>query len=577
MGLSMCAFGQSAKLKVSILDFAGDEVPKKVLNACFQKLETSMIASNRFVVIAKDKREKILEEMKFQTSSGACDDAQCAVEIGKMVGADHLMFGEIIDLGGLYQINIKIVDMESAEVSQKVTREVTGNVGKLLDEIGDASREIVRRIATSGQTQYTTTSQQGGLAADVEKTYGNLDITTEPAGANILLDGVNQDITPNLIERIESGPHNLVLVYPGYETLQKRVMVEDGKTITISEYLIPKTGSLSILSNPIGSTVYLDESLKGKTPLDINELLVKDYMIRLELEDYETVESRITVQYNQNTTQKYDLNPLPGILSIISFPPEVKVNVRSKRFVTNQSGMVSVTLPVGRHTIQLTKKGYEPTEKVIRISANDNQTLDVSLTKIPAGVSSNPDMGFLSVNTSTRDAKVKISKTKGTQLLPLEYFELKYGDYALKASAKGYESKKLNVNIEKQKTSKLEINLNPKLRNKAFKYSAIFPGGGQFYAGSKTKGFIFSMTAIGMGALLIEGVPSYFNEKRWLDEYQENYQLASTAEDIDATWQIYNQQVSTVNNAQTKLMIVSSTLISAWLSNIIDAYFFSGL
>jgi len=80
-----------------------------------------------------------------------------------------------------------------------------------------------------------------------------------------------------------------------------------------------------------------------------------------------------------------------------------------------------------------------------------------------------------------------------------------------------------------------------------------------------------------MGAILIEGVPSYYNENRWLDEYQENYQLASTADEIDATWQIYNQQVTTVNNAQTKLMIVSGTLISAWLSNMIDAYFFSGL
>jgi hypothetical protein len=225
----------------------------------------------------------------------------------------------------------------------------------------------------------------------------------------------------------------------------------------------------------------------------------------------------------------------------------------------------------------LTKKGYEPTEKTVTITANDNQTLDISLTKIPAGVSSNPNMGFLTVNSFNHNAKVKISKVKATQSLPLEYFELKYGKYQLKAFAKGFESEKLSVNIERQKTAKIDITLTPKNRGKAFKYSALFPGGGQYYAGSKTKGLIFSITALSMGAILIEGVPSYYNENRWLDEYQENYQLASTADEIDATWQIYNQQVTTVNNAQTKLMIVSGTLISAWLSNMIDAYFFSGL
>ena len=97
-------------------------------------------------------------------------------------------------------------------------------------------------------------------------------------------------------------------------------MVEDGKTLPISEYLVPKTGSLSILSDPIGATVYLDNFVKGQTPLDIPELPVKDYMIRLELKDYQMLERRITVQYAENTTQKYTLVPLPGKLNLFTSP-----------------------------------------------------------------------------------------------------------------------------------------------------------------------------------------------------------------------------------------------------------------
>ena len=89
-------FPQDGKLAVSILDFTGEDVSDKVLRACYQKLETSLIESNRFTVIAKNQREQILEEMKFQ-SSGICDEA-CAVEIGQLVGSDALPIDQQLTL-----------------------------------------------------------------------------------------------------------------------------------------------------------------------------------------------------------------------------------------------------------------------------------------------------------------------------------------------------------------------------------------------------------------------------------------------------------------------------------------------
>ena len=86
-----------AQLAVSILDFKGEDVEDKVLRACYNQLEESLIESNRFTVIDKSQRDEILDEQKFQ-NSGMCDD-ECAVEIGQLVGAEYLMLGEIIGLG----------------------------------------------------------------------------------------------------------------------------------------------------------------------------------------------------------------------------------------------------------------------------------------------------------------------------------------------------------------------------------------------------------------------------------------------------------------------------------------------
>ena len=48
---------QDGKFAVSILDFSGEDVEEKVLRACYEQLETSLIKSNRFSVIEKNKRD----------------------------------------------------------------------------------------------------------------------------------------------------------------------------------------------------------------------------------------------------------------------------------------------------------------------------------------------------------------------------------------------------------------------------------------------------------------------------------------------------------------------------------------
>jgi len=561
-----------AQLSVSILDFKGQDVEEKVLKACYNQLEESLIESNRFRVIEKREREELLKEAKWQ-NSGMCDEA-CAVEIGKNIGAKYLMIGEIIGFADLYQINIKIIDIKTGQVVEKVTNQVIGGMAVLLNGMEDASRDIVRKIASVSAPQQIM--QQSGETMIIEKTYGSVDIISDPQGADILVDLVEYGVTPKTIEKIETGSHNLILNYPGYERLQKRIMVEQEKTISISEYLVPKVGSLSILTEPSGANVYIDNIIKGQAPLDLMNLPVRDYIIRLELKDYQIIERRISVQYGENTTQKFDLEPLPGKLSLFTTPSMAKININGRNYTSGSNGIASIELPVGRYTLKVTKDGYEPMQREVSIKPNDLGTLDINLKRLPAGVSSNSDMGFLTVNTLNGNTKLKISGVKETQRLPMEYFELKYGTYNLKAFGVGLENKKVMVDIERQKTTNIEINLEKKQKAKAIRYSLMFPGGGQFYEGSK-RSIIYASTFIGSGLLLSNAFSTYSDDNKLLDQYQAGYNAATSADEIDATWALYEQQSIKVNDAQTKLIVLSTTLVSAWLTSIIDSYFFSGL
>ena len=565
--------GQDSKLKITILDLDGPEIKGGILKACFGRLESTLINSGRFIVIEKSKREEILKEAEWQ-NSGNCD-TDCAVEIGGQIGADYIVFGSLTYIQRSYhQIDLKIVDIEEGEAIEAVTEDAKGDFEVLLETMEEASREIVRRIATGGDANPII--QKPGITL-AEKKYSDVLVESIPSGAIVMIDGNEKGFTPVQIEKVEVGTRSLMLIKPGYETLSKGIIINEGKITNVSEVLVPKTGSLTVLSSPVGGMVYIEGVPKGPTPIDLKGLKVKDYIVDIELENYRKVTQRVTVQYNENTTQKFQLEPLPGLVNAIIDPVAALVTVDGEKYKSSGSGITKIPLPVGKHRLKITSEGYEPQTKIVTVGPNQSVAVEINLKKKPAGISSNPNIGFLTVHSANKKVKLKISRVRGFQELPIDYYELKYGVYNLKAFKDGYESYKKTVTIKKQQTEKLKINLQKKSVNKALKYSLYFPGGGQIYAGTYQRGLLYSVSSLAMGALIGQGIETLRTEKNLMDQYYSNYQSATTPNQINSTWNTYNSQVNLVNDKQTQIKIFTVVLFSSWITSIIDAYYFTGL
>ena len=132
---------------LSLLPFEGSGVSREVQLAGYNKLETGLIESGRFKVIEKAKRDEILKEQKDQWSG--CFEDSCIVEIGKLLGANYLILGEIITLEKLYQINIKIINIEKGIVTEKVTKETFKNELDLLTGVAITSHLIIQKMEPS--------------------------------------------------------------------------------------------------------------------------------------------------------------------------------------------------------------------------------------------------------------------------------------------------------------------------------------------------------------------------------------------------------------------------------------------
>ena len=569
-------FSQEDKLAVSILDLEGVDMKNATLKACFQRLETSLIESGRFQVIEKNKRDEIMKEQKEQLSG--CFTEKCAVEVGQLIGADYLVVGQLINLEDLFQINIKIVDIEKGDIAQKVTQESDPGMRALLNGMEEASRLIVRNIALSSGV--TLPTLQPGIASPAEEIfYGHLDILSEPKGATVIVDNKDYGLTPRRIDSLVVGSHDIILAYPGYERLKKRVKVVRDITTTVSEMLIPKTGNISILSEPSGAEVFIDEYLisKGKTPFDMAGLNVGSHLVKLKLKYHEEITTKINVVYNQNITEKFALRPLPVPITIFTDPENVDIKWKSNKRSSGSSGLAVMDLLPGEYELEFSHDGYEPQKKSIYVSPGDDKEIEIYLKVIPKGVSLDENIGFLSVTSDVLDSKLKISGVRGRFSLPLSYYELTQGKYYLTLTSKGYYKSKKMVDIFAQNTTNIDMSLMPKSSGRAKLYSFFIPGAGQCYADKKMKGFLYFALTIGSIAVLNSAFDTYSGDVSTMDNYYALYKGSTLTNDININRELYMEQVNVSNSSREELLIAAGVTAGIWITNLIDIYFFNDL
>jgi hypothetical protein len=68
---------------------------------------------------------------------------------------------------------------------------------------------------------------------------GLVEVRTVPPGADILLNGTNTGRKTPFTLELNAGQHNITVYLKGYQAVQRRIVVEAGRTVTVNE-ILPK-------------------------------------------------------------------------------------------------------------------------------------------------------------------------------------------------------------------------------------------------------------------------------------------------------------------------------------------------
>ena len=138
---------------------------------------------------------------------------------------------------------------------------------------------------------------------DMKAVFAELIIETEPA-ADIFIDGEKQG-NGNLQKRFLSGVYDIEIKKENYFAEKKQWQAEVGKKENLSFILKPRTGSLDIVSSPIGAKIKLNGESFGTTPNTIKNHITGKHTLELYYAGYEI--EKTTVEIIENKVEKIDV------------------------------------------------------------------------------------------------------------------------------------------------------------------------------------------------------------------------------------------------------------------------------
>jgi hypothetical protein len=210
-------------------------------------------------------------------------------------------------------------------------------------------------------------------------------ITTNPSGAQAIVDGRPRGVTP-LTLRLSAGHHQLELRSPGGS---RAIRVTIAAGMQFAQFIeLPQApsgnGQLRIRTEPPGARVTVDGMARGTSPLTVSELPPGEHQVLLE-SDFGSVKETVTIESGATAQLLAPMRapqgaPVSGWIAVSS-PLELQLFEGNRLLGSSRSDRIMVA--AGRHDIDLVSEayGYRAT-RTVHVAAGKLLTI---ATEMPRG------------------------------------------------------------------------------------------------------------------------------------------------------------------------------------------------
>ena len=210
---------------------------------------------------------------------------------------------------------------------------------------------------------------------------GAIEISSEPAGAAVTVNGIEKGVSPIRVEGVPRGRATVKFHLDGFEDEVRELTINAGDVQTLPIVLKGLPGTLRLASVPEGARFYVNDVAHGKGPLVLPGLKPGAYEVRAELEGYGTLSKTITIANGESANEEFRLSNVMGRIEVRTSPPGAQVFLDGRLVGMTKSAdpeaEFSDILPienvmVGERTLVMKMEGYA--EKTCHPNVRSEQT-----------------------------------------------------------------------------------------------------------------------------------------------------------------------------------------------------------
>ncbi|MFA7332743.1 MAG: PEGA domain-containing protein [Kiritimatiellia bacterium] len=275
---------------------------------------------------------------------------------------------------------------------------------------------------------------------------GQLYVTSTPADATLICDGVNIGQTPATVMNMAAGAHLLILRKGGYREVRKTVELQSSERQSVDLKLEPLTGLLLILSKPAGADIDMDGVSVGKTPLCLHDAAFGRHRITISAPGH--LPRIVTVDVADQVPQKIEINLMSDSARLMVETAPTGAVVTLDGAVIGKTPQDLTAIASGKHTVELVLPGYSPFKKELSVQAGEQHTIKTTLAPLP---------GKLTVLSTPPGARIYLNDQYKAET-PFSA-DVPAGQYAIRAEARGFDAQTRTNAVAIGTESVLEFNL----------------------------------------------------------------------------------------------------------------------
>ena len=284
-------------------------------------------------------------------------------------------------------------------------------------------------------------------------------IKSTPSAANVRINDIDRGTTPLLVTDLPIGNYSMQISAPGYLKKDLELVLKDRIPVEVNAELLSDSAGITVRSTPAGALVIINGSVQGTTPCDIPRISEGECRIVVTLDGYAEYKQQIRLIAGKNEELDITLDPLPASLKIVTTPISAKVYINGQ--YKGNAPVILKDLEPGIYQVRAEKKGHDVEERTIDLKRGDEyleefrlipNTGSLEVTSEPSNVKVFIDGKWSGLTTAKPNQTDKVSEV-------LTLGEIPSGSHEIKFAIKGYYTKELTVNIERDKTNIQHINL----------------------------------------------------------------------------------------------------------------------